>query len=487
MSYVLSVNVTANSNQPYPRVTEGQSFVITIENTDLTAEKNVDFEISGVSAADFSLSGSLLSAPDNPSYIGLLTGSFNLERVLDDDNNPILRDSIEITLSNDVNLEGNERFTLALVNDPTNKIVVDISDTSFSEQSFVEESSILAKKQELRTEYFDNGTFTIDVNVSGSIYNGVNNLPYYVHGTAGPYITPNTGTLNLNNGTGTITFTKEIPTNSNLNDLYFELQFDNKNSVIEFPIFRERAPITYELVVDQPTISSAENNRAATFTLITTGLDQGTTIGYQCFGDLNDVNGITTGSFVLDADGTDSVTITHKDGTTGSEISYDKTGTIILRLDNGQAKARTTLRKSVSDDSVDGMMQIAAVLDNINNNMIQNNTKTQLILQSIVNQLMDIREDLQGGSGVDTLARLAENQGIRTRGPYSDLEQAVIYKNLILEGGLLRKSQATLTDADVKELLEEIASKPDQELKSESMKYLNNILRQFRSSFGSGF
>lgn len=466
MAYVLSIidgKTTVNE-------TNNRNFTVAIRNDDVNAVRSVDYVITGVSPEDLGLSS--LEGTFNLTEIDVLAGSNHLF------------DTVEFTVTTDVTREGLERFALSLKNDPSTVVRIDILDTSFPAVIADEDSFLTAQKRELRTEYFDNGSFTIDVNASGPAYEGISSLPYIIHGPASQFITPNSGTLSLSGNIGSITFTKNIPLNSVLNDLYFELQFDNQTAVIEFPIFRERPSIAYELIVDQPTISQTLDNRTVTFTLITTGLDTGTVIPYTCFGDLDDVTGTTVGNFTLNAAGTASISLVHRSGTENDEFNYDKTGTIILRLDNGQAQARVTLRRSTTDDSVDGMMQVAAVLDNINNNMIQHNVKMQLILQSIVHQLMDIREDLRGGSGVDKLARLAENQGIKTKDPYADIYLAAGFKQLILEGGILRKDAGTKSDDDVREMLDQLNAKPDQELKGESLKYLRNLISQARSSLG---
>jgi len=121
---------------------------------------------------------------------------------------------------------------------------------------------------------------------------------------------------------------------------------------------------------------------------------------------------------------------------------------------------------------------IAFSLDQINNTLMQSTTRNTAILQSISDQLVAMREDFSD------IRDMATTTGIKTTEAYGDIYLAAGFKQLILEGGILRKNSSTKDDSDVREMIALLESKPDQELKGESLKYLRSLVAQARDALG---
>ena len=493
MAYVLSIlNRDLNENGEYDSVNESndRSFTVAIRNDDITASRTVDYIITGVTESDLGLSS--------------LEGTFNLRRINPGtirDNDDYLYDTVEFTVSQDTTTEGLERFALSLVDEPDNVVRIDITDTSRGAVG----GTIGFTKREVRAEYFDNGTFTIDLTVTGSEYADGDELDFYIDGTAAQYVSPATGSFSISGNSASQVFTKNIPQDSPIGDLYFELKLTNGSTEpIQFPIFRERAPVSYDLVVDN---HAPQRSESFVVTLFTTGYDAGDTLPFTVVSGSSQVTQGATGSFTVDANGK---------ATTTFNVSASAVDDIFrLRLDNGQAKIKVIIRNndevdltvptlnfpnigtSSNQDQESGFQAIieelanlrklatpsafhaiAFSLDQINNSLTQATTRNTAILQSISDQLTTLRED------ISDFKDAATSSGIRTIDPYGEIYLAAGFKQLILEGGILRKDDATKDDSNVRELLATLESKPDQELKGESIKYLRSLIAQAKDALG---
>lgn len=491
MGYVLSINrdLTDGEYQPLNE-TGDKTFSVRITNSDVKAERTVGYTITGVSEADFGLSS--------------LTGEFRLELVEPGPTEtfaPFLRDTAEFTVTTDTVTEGLERFALSLTNEPQNVVRVDIADTSRASAG-----SLGLAKDEVRPEYFDNGTFDITLTATGDQFSDGDTIPFYVDGTAGQYISPSSGNFTLSGSLASQTFTKNIPIDSPLGDLFFEVKLGNGYSEgIQFPIFRERAPVSYDLVVSNP---APQRGDSFSVTLYTTGYDNGDQIPWSVVSGASQISvGGATGNFTVNASGVAS------HGFTVSGTAVDDV--FRLRLDNGQAKVKAIIRNNdevdltvptltfptlgsgVEQDQESGfqaiinelanlrkiptptaLQTIAVSLDSINNNLTQNTTRNTAILQSIADQLKAIREDFA------EITERATGTGIRTVQPFGELFLASAFKNLILEGGILDKNENTYSDANTREILTRKDSKPDKELKGESLKYLRELIAEAQDAIG---
>ena len=468
--------------------TNDRTVTITITSDNLDAVTEVPYIITGVTSSD-------INVP--------LEGTFNLTSVLDRRGRTpvLLRDTLTITVAEDVQTEGQERFQISLIDEPEVNLRFYISDTSRQGVG----ASLSFKKDEIRTEYFDNGNFNITVTDSAGAYENGDTLDYFIHGPAQQYITPTNGSFTFSSGEATVEFTKNVPAGSPIGDLYFELQVANQASVLEFPIFRERAPVSYELTTSDAAVGAGD---AFTVTLYTTGYDSGDTIPWSVISGANNLSaGGTSGTFTLDANGKATTTFTI-DGTPDDEIFR-------FRLDNGQASVKVSIRDNtevdlsvatlnfpnlgsgIEQDQESGFQAIieelanlrkiptptalatvSSSLDQINNTLVQSTTRNTAILQSIADQLKDLRED------IGKVSEAATTDGIRTSEPYGDMFLAAGFKSLILEGGILTKDNATKSDEDVRAMLKVNESKLDQELKGESLKYLRNIIIQAKDALG---
>ena len=479
MAYTLSISeVTRNE-------TDNNTFSVTIENDDVTASQNVDYVITGVSASDLGLSD--------------LEGTFNLSLAQDrGPANDYLTDTVSFTIREDTTTEGLERFALSLKDEPTIVVRLDITDTSIGSAS---DAGITVVKEEVRSEYFDNGTF--EITISGGDYSNGDSLPFFIAGDAADYITPASGSFSFSGGSASRTFTKNIDPTSRQGDLFFDLRFSNDESAIQFPIYRERLPVSYELV---PSKSKVTEGETVTFTLFTTGIEQGTTIGYTNYGYTSG-----TGNFSIGADGTATAAVAITSNTAAGDAEY-----LMLRLDNGQASSKVmiidddfdltvptlnfpNIGASNEQDQESGfqaiieelahlrklpqgtdhaLSEIASSLQLVASSLSQANAQMAQSLKGVTDGLVDMRQE------VSEIKEQITKRGVVTKSPYSDFYLAQGFKSAILDGGIMRKDDRTPDDDSVRDLLSRIDAKPDQELKGEALKYMRNILAQAKAALG---
>lgn len=82
-------------------------------------------------------------------------------------------------------------------------------------------------------------------------------------------------------------------------------------------------------------------------------------------------------------------------------------------------------------------------------------------------------------------AAVKPQTGITTTSPYGEIYLAAAFKQLISEGGILSKEANAKSDEDVASLLSQLEALPNEQLKAESLNYLQTLITQAKDSLGN--
>lgn len=479
-------------------VEEGEDFTIVCKTSDLTAERNPAFTITGIRAEDLGLTS--------------LQGEFNLVETVEN-GVTILQDSIDFNVLADDLLEGDETFVIKLDADETEitKIRVSITDTSRGVKDFYS-----LGKDPVRTEFFDNGDFTISIDASESVKSTGGKVEFFIDGPVSQWVEPTDGDYSFSvglDGKASKTFSKvKLPDTNQIGDLFFSLRLvDNVNTKIEFPIYKNKIPPLYELFADNFVVREGDS---FTVNLYTSGIAENTVIPYTITGiEAADISQSLTGTFTVDADGFASATFSVVE-----DLVQEGSRTFRLRLDNGQARVFVTIEDTTPRDDIviptDKTPNLSTGTDNraydysgFFYKMVEELTNVKdyrgefgrvaTALEGINHSLKSMSQDsitisrtLMGMR--DDVARLRnlmdpdeDGQGVRTTRPYSEMVLPSLYKSIIAEGGALDlDTRFVLSDSDVERLLSDRAALPNTQLKGESIKKTQDVMKEIRKNFG---
>lgn len=338
-TYVLSSSASS--------VNEGQSFTITLTTTGLSDNTVVSYAVSGIQAADLSS--------------GDLTGEFTIT------SNTA---TASFTVDEDALTEGNETFTLTLLNG-ADSVDVTIVDTSITPVESYTLSSDVDNVNEGDSVVFTLTTTNVD---DGTL------VPYTITGVTSADIggASLTGNFTVNSDTAdvTISFAEDSTTEGAET---IRLSLDNGEDFHEVTVNdTSQTPVTPDPTYTLSGVTGANEGDTITITLTTTNVDDATQVAYTVTGissaDLS--AGTLTGYFTISSN---TATV---DWTLANDLTTEGTENMLISLDNGEDthtvaiadSSRTPVYNNLSNDQSGAMNEGETVTFTLTSSDVPNGT-----------------------------------------------------------------------------------------------------------------